>query len=150
MDGYDFYAQWISEKRVISSLPNCRRRVIFEDKCSGHIKTKKLKDAAERINTDIRYFPPNATHLIQPCDSFVIQKIKRAWTTRWEKFKMDMIKEGKWNDQSGCLLNPGKGFFLGLAADAVRDVNRQRDADGLTDGRKAMILTGMALNTNGV
>ena len=62
---------------------------------------------------------------------------------------MNMIREGKWKDSSGKIANPGKSFFLKLAADAVRDVNRQRDGDGLTYARKAMILRGLALNTNG-
>lgn len=45
---------------------------------------------------------------------------------------------------------PRKGFFLCLADDAVRDVNRQFDADSLTYSRKAMIMTRMALNTKGI
>lgn len=141
--------QWLCERRVIKELPNGRQRILYVDNCSGHNYTPELRDAAEKIRTTFRYFPPNSTHLIQPCDSFIIQKIKRAWTTRWEKFKMDMIREGKWKDNSGKLFNPGKLFFLRLAADAVRDVNRQRDSDGLSFARKAMIMTGMALNTNG-
>lgn len=37
-----------------------------------------------------------------------------------------------------------------MAATAVRYVNLQRDSDGLTYARKAMIMTGMAPNTNGL
>lgn len=141
--------QWLGERRVIRELSGGRRRVLFVDNCSGHNGTFDLKEAAENIRTDIRYFPPNATHLIQPCDSFIIQKIKRAWATRWEKYKMEMVQQNKWKDSSGKLLNPGKRFFLQLAADSVRDVNRQSDADGLSFARKAMIMTGLSLNTNG-
>ena len=99
--------QWLSEPRAITALPQ-RRPIMYVDNCSGHTTTTDLIQAMERINTELRYFPPNATHLIQPCDSFVIQKIKRAWTTRWERYKMDLIKKGKWKDSSGKIHNPGK------------------------------------------
>lgn len=51
---------------------------------------------------------------------------------------------------SGKLCNPGKHFFLKLAADAVREVNEQRDKDGVQYARKAMKMTGMSLNLNGL
>lgn len=141
--------QWLSESRVIRPLSNNRRRTLYVDNCSGHTYTTDLASASEAIRTDIKYFPPNATHLVQPCDSFVIQKIKRAWSTHWENYKMQMIQKGMWRDSSGKLRNPGKRFFLELSARCVREVNMQRDADGLRYGRKAMIMTGLALNTNG-
>lgn len=142
--------QWLSERRVIRPLPNGRRRILYLDNCSGHNDTPQLQQASSSINTEIRQFPPNCTHLIQPCDSFVIQKIKSAWTRKWELHKLGLIKEGKWKDGSGKLFNPGKRFFLKLAAEAVMEVNKQRDAEGITYARKSMILTGMALNTNGL
>lgn len=142
--------QWLSEIRVIRALPQGRKRILFLDNCSGHTSTPALTEACSRINTEIRYFPPNATHLIQPCDSFVIQKIKRQWTTEWETYKMDMIRQNRWKDSAGKIANPGKTYFLRLAARCVRVVNLQRDADGLSYARKAMIITGLALNTNGI
>lgn len=51
---------------------------------------------------------------------------------------------------SGKLLNPGNIFFLKLASNSVRDVNRQRDSDGVSYARKALIITVIALNTNGL
>jgi hypothetical protein len=69
---------------------------------------------------------------------------------------MEMIREQQWSNGvrwdggwSGKLQNPGKRFFLQLAADSVRDVNLQRDANGITYARKAMIRCGMALNVTG-
>lgn len=141
---------WLSETRVIRPLSNGRERSLYVDNCSGHNDTPQLREAAEKIRTVIKYFPPNATHLIQPCDSFVIQKIKQRWSSHWETFKMDMIRAGKWKDGSGRLHNPGKTFFLKLAAKCVREVNLQRDGDGISYARKAMIITGMALNSNGI
>ncbi len=77
--------------------------------------------------------------LVQPADSFVISKIKYAWTKRWESKKVEMIREQQWSigarrdgGWSGKLLNPGKRYFLQLAADSDRDVCLQRDANGLT------------------
>lgn len=63
---------------------------------------------------------------------------------------MDMIRQNRWKDSAGKIANPGKTFFLRLAARCVRAVNLQRDADGLSYARKAMIITGLALNTNGI
>ena len=50
---------------------------------------------------------------------------------------------------SGKIINPGKRFFLKLAVNCVRDVNRQRTSEGITYARKAMIRCGMSLNLNG-
>ena len=44
---------------------------------------------------------------------------------------------------------PVKRFFLKLAAAAVDDVKKQRDANGLSFSRNSMIKTCMALNLNG-
>ena len=66
--------QWLQERRVITALPSGRKRILYNDNCSGYNKTVALSEAAIGINTEIRYFPKNATHLFQPCDYFVIQK----------------------------------------------------------------------------
>ena len=50
---------------------------------------------------------------------------------------------------SGKTTSPGKDFYLGFAAGAVRDVNAMRDEEGICYTRKSMIRTGMALNING-
>lgn len=70
---------------MIDSLPGGPHGVLLVDKCSGHMSTTELKDVAKHVNTEIRYFPFNSTHLIQPCDSFVIKKIKRACTKSWKR-----------------------------------------------------------------
>ena len=65
---------------------------------------------------------------------------------------MDMISKGNWVDWkkgSGKLTNPGKRFFLKLAAAVLRQVENERDEDGVSLVRKAMIGSGMALNLNG-
>lgn len=61
---------------------------------------------------------------------------------------MKKIREGKWQHSAGKVHNPGKSCFLKFGVDAVRDVNRQKDSNRLAYARKAMIMAGMALNTN--
>lgn len=70
--------KWISETFVVKPFSNNRRRILYVNNCSGHSSTLSLIQAANTINTEIKYFPPKATRLIQPCDSFMFQKIKRA------------------------------------------------------------------------
>ena len=142
--------QWIRERRVMWRLPDGRKRVLFLDNCSGHNQTEEQISAFLEINTELRYFPPNTTHLLQPCDSFIIQKIKVEWQTMWEEYKMNQIMKNQWSDSSGKIMNPGKLFFLSLATKATDRVDRHRDENGITYTRKAMIMCGLALNTNGL
>lgn len=66
---------WLQESRVIRPLSGQRLRYHFLDNCSGHNLDEEILDAGEALCTTIHYFFPNATDLIQPCDSFIIQKI---------------------------------------------------------------------------
>lgn len=55
----------------------------------------------------------------------------------WRNSKMDMIKSGTWEDKSLRLANPRNYFFFEtgrtrIAAQAVQEVSRQRDENGLT------------------
>lgn len=68
-----FMPQWLSEPRVISKLSGNRRRVLFMDNCSDHKKREALKTAADSITTEIRFFPDNTTHLMQPCNSYCLE-----------------------------------------------------------------------------
>lgn len=72
--------EWLTEARMITGLPNNRTRSIFVDNCSRHNGTEKMRMAVTALKKKIFYFPPNATHLLQPCDRFIIQKIKIACT----------------------------------------------------------------------
>ena len=106
--------------------------------------------------TVLKYPPPCSTHLCQPADSFVISKIKDAWTRRWEAKKIELIRNDSWQNLprrdgqwSGKLTNPGKSFFLQLVADAVNDVNSMVDHRNISHARKAMIRCGLALELDG-
>lgn len=101
----------------------------------------------KELNIELRYFPPNATHLVQPCDSLVIQIIKYAWTTRWDKTKAHDVLSGQFRDKkrgSGKLINLGKHYFLNLGADAVKDASARIDDNGLNFARKAMMTSGLS------
>ena len=52
-------------------------------------------------------------------------------------------------EATGCgTSNPVKKFFLLLAKQTVQNVSNQRDGDGITFARKAMIRCGMSLYLN--
>lgn len=89
-------------------LSNGRKRIFFVDNFSGHNCTLDMQTAAAAINTGIRHFPPNASDLIQLCDSFTIQKIKSICRRRWEAYQMDKIRSGHWKDCSGKVVSPVK------------------------------------------
>ena len=133
----------------MKALPNGRIRKLFVDNCSSHITDESVQAQLNAARTSLYKFPPNATDLIQPADSFVIQKIKEVWQRRWEQYRLDSIRSQLFKPGSGRMQNPGKGFFLRLAADSVREVNNMREKHGISHARKAMIRTGLALDTNG-
>lgn len=111
MDGVTFKA-WLSEPRAIKKLPNGLRRVLYVDNCSGHVIDDDTTSSLNSISTTIQKFPPNATHLLQPADSFVIQKLKDAWRKRWDDYKYECIRRETWTASSGKLPNPGKPFLF--------------------------------------
>ena len=156
MDGLVF-AQWLGNRRAISRDLQGRKRVIFLDHCSGHNITPESMSHLERLNATLRFLPANATDLCQPADSFVISKIKEEWTRLWDLKKMTLKRDSQWQSTrradgswSGKLQNPGKRFFLNLAAESVRNVNNMSDKNGLTYARKAMIRCGLAKDVSGV
>lgn len=147
------FAEWLGEKRVLSLLSDGSRRILFVDNASGHKLTEAAREALKISNTELRFLPKNATDLCQPADSFIIQKIKTVWRRRWDEKRLEMIKKNEWVDWkagSGKLANPGKRFYLKLAADVIKEVDNERDKNGVSFTRKAMIGCGMALNLNGV
>jgi hypothetical protein len=99
--------------------------------------------------------PSCSTHLCQPADTFIISKIKDAWTKHWEAKKIELIQINTWQNTactdgqwSSKLTNPGKRFFLQLAVDSVEDINKEVDCNNMSYTRKAMIHCGMALDVD--
>ena len=86
-----------------------RRRILLIDNCGGHCITLNVEQALSAMNTEIRFVPPNATDLIQPADSFVIQKLKDAWRLRGNRYKLEIISRGGFAKSPGKIIpNPGK------------------------------------------
>ncbi len=132
------WAQYLQEPRAHyrgHAADRSKQRVIFMDNFNGHHDNGNgnMHAALESSNATLRYLVVAATDKIQPCDSFVISK----------------IKDGLWREGFGALQNPGKPFFLRMAAKVVRRVDEQRNQTGLTYARKAMICCGLSLNITG-
>jgi hypothetical protein len=96
--------------------------------------------------------PPCSTHLCQPADTFIISKIKDAWTKRWKAKKIELIQTNAWQNTAradGQLTNTGKRFFFQLAVDTIENVNKEFDCNNMPYARKAMIRCGMTLDVDG-
>lgn len=87
------------------------KRIINEDNISGHFSTDEVLAAAASVNTEVHYFPNNATAIIQLSNSFGIQKIKSTCSTRWETHKMKSIIENRGRDSSVKPVNPRGHLF---------------------------------------
>ena len=122
------------------------------DNFSRHKQTQNITSALLSVNIDIEFLPRKATHLCQPLDSFIIQKLKTIWRREWEQKKRSLILSNNWSDgprSSGKVKNPGKSYFMNMAVKCVSEVNAKIDHDGIPVVRKAKIRCGLALNTNG-
>lgn len=73
MDG-EVLAEWLSEQRAIKALQMRQQRILNVDNCSAHNSNGTIRNRLRSIRTTMQKFPPNATHLVQPADSFIIQK----------------------------------------------------------------------------
>ncbi|KAL0229044.1 hypothetical protein GEMRC1_013664 [Eukaryota sp. GEM-RC1] len=152
MNGYIFN-EYFKEKRIWKRNRSDQKLVVYCDNVPCHSLNSeigvKVSATVEKLGAELRFLPANSTHLSQPCDSFVIQKIKEIWTGLWEKKKLELVNSETFTE-SGKLPNPGKRYFLELAAEAVRRVNLLKDRNGLSYARKAMIRCGMGLDNTGI
>jgi len=118
----EVWLQWLQERRAQATIRS-QRRVVFVDNVSSHDLSEK---SAFQVECFLQVLGCKCK--IQPCDSYVISKIKDSWMAHWESYKLDAIKKGMWQDVSGAIKNLGKHFFLKLAATAVQEVNSCRVA----------------------
>jgi len=81
MDG-TVWRQWLKEPRAIKTLPDGCQRILYVDNCSLPSSGEDVTDLLQKICTTVQTFPLNATDMIPPADSFVIQKINQAWSKR--------------------------------------------------------------------
>lgn len=83
-------ALMLKESRLFKRRADGKRRIVFLDNVGSHNMTEELSSILEELNVEIRYFPPNATHLVQPCDSFVIKSSNRRALRDGTNEKLEM------------------------------------------------------------
>ncbi|CAI5700662.1 unnamed protein product [Peronospora effusa] len=118
-------------------LDSRRKRIdLWVYNCGGQNASQDLNCALAETNTAIPFFPPCATDLVHPADSFVISKIKDDWTRRWDIKKLELIKSNE------CSYN-----VLVRRLRSCRNLDaRQRRADLCS---KSMICCGLSLDATG-
>jgi hypothetical protein len=93
------FFQYFEEPRTYQpDLYNCTK-TIWVDNCTGHNITPRLAMVLAEKRTILRYLSPCATHLCQPADTFIISKIKDAWTKRWEAKKFELNQQDSWKNR---------------------------------------------------
>ena len=139
-----------------TDLHHCMKTIWQNDNCSGHSMNPRLAAVIAAKNIIFKFLPSCSTYLCQLADTFLISKIKDAWTRRWEAKKTELIQQNAWQNApqtdgqwSRKLTNPCKQFFLQLATDSVEDVNQEVDCDNISYARKAMLRCGLALGLDG-
>ena len=70
------FEQLLREPRAINRDAENRTRHLFLGNCLVHKHTQNVTSALFSVNTEIEFLPRNASHLCQPLDSFIIQKLK--------------------------------------------------------------------------
>lgn len=110
-----------------------------------------MGDYLQDTNTKICKFPANATHLLQPADSFVSQILKDSWLRLLDYHGLAVKHEEQFNkkersEASGKHFNPRKVFHLRLASTVIIEVNNQRDSSGNSYAPNSMMRTGLYLN----
>ena len=113
------FAKSFSEPRAFQSDVHSCSKVVWVDNCMGHNTTPQLNIVLEAKQVIVKYLLPCSTH--QPANTFIISKVKDAWTRRWEAKKIDLIEANTWQNilwtdghWSGKLINPGKRFFFAI------------------------------------
>lgn len=94
-------------------------------------------------------FSPNSTHLTQPCDAFVVLRFKNSWRALWDSKKAADIPKEKFRDGargSVQLRNPGKHYYLKLAAEVIHRSQAKTDKNFLSFARKSMIICSLSLD----
>jgi len=150
------WIEYLNEVRAIQPDSLGRRKLMYVDNCASHNDTTQALLTSDRLNIEIKKLPANSTDLYQLADSFVISKIKDAWSLRWEAYKLYCVQTGVWQDEvredgraSGMLKNLGKIFFMELAVATMKDVNEHRDQRGINFAQKSIIRTDLARNVLG-
>ena len=81
------FAEFFVESRAFQTDIYGRWIFIWVDNCTCHSITLRLTAVLEAKQSTLKYLPPCSTHLCQPVDTFIISKVKDAWTKQWEAKK---------------------------------------------------------------
>ena len=85
------FAEFFADPRAFQANIHGRRKLVWVDNCTGHNITPRLTVVLEASHSALKYLPPCSTHLYQPADTFIISKVKDAWTRRWKAKKTKLI-----------------------------------------------------------
>lgn len=94
--GATVWSDWLYKSRAARSLPDHRERVLLVEGCSSHETRPDLENSLKKSWPQSVKLPPNATDLIQPADSFIIQNSEEAEKCGWEEYKMDCKSADCW------------------------------------------------------
>jgi hypothetical protein len=86
------FSKFFLEPRAFQPDLHGHTKVIWVDNCNSHRITPRLTTVSTEKQTILKFLPPCCTHLCQPTDTFIISKIKDAWTMRWEIKKTELIQ----------------------------------------------------------
>ena len=70
------FAEYFTEERNITSLPNGPVKKLYIDCCRLHDTCHALFEAVASINTEMHILFINSTHLVQTLDHLVVHSLK--------------------------------------------------------------------------
>lgn len=149
----EMFSKWLQEPRAIAALPDGRTRHLFMDNCPGHNSTLSQEQSLAAISTSKEYLVKKSTHHLQPLDFMIIKAVKNVWRKKWYEERARRTENQDFTtgtNASGMLRNPGKSYYLRLAAECVQEVNDMKDSSGMSLCRKAMIKCGLSLPLDGI
>ncbi|KAE9142817.1 hypothetical protein PF001_g12367 [Phytophthora fragariae] len=142
------FREYLREPRAQRPDRLGRKKHIVLDNCSGHLDEDECTEELEKLNASLNFF--------HRMPRICVSRPNDEWRRLWNEKKIELIEGNAWQNKvrsdgvwSGKMKNPGKRYFLTLAAKAVRRVNAQRDKNGLNYARKAMIRCGLSLDVDG-
>jgi hypothetical protein len=86
------FPEYFTKSRAFQYDLHRRTKVIWVDNYISHRITLRLTTVLTEKQTVLRFLPPCCTYLCQPADTFIISKIKHAWTRHWEDRKTKLIQ----------------------------------------------------------
>eukprot|EP00644_Phytophthora_capsici_P010721 jgi/Phyca11/104505/e_gw1.9.853.1 len=153
-----------SSNYPIQNLPDARRGVCYRTSPTAFINGRIMGEWLQEprcwghggpfVGSRVLWMDNASGHCGEdPADRFPIQRIKEHWRRLAERRNLEAIRNGDWKTgaaSSGKLANPGKNFFLELAAECIRLVNLEKDKNGDNWAKKSMIQCGLDVPRDGV